>query len=54
MFVRRMVQVDALREWLAENFVGCTAPLFEAAGLLVTTFDYGRRKTLKSTLTLTV
>ena len=42
-----MLQVDALREWLAENFVGCTAPLFEAAGLLVTTFNYGRRKTLK-------
>jgi hypothetical protein len=42
-----MLQVDALREWLAENFVGCTAPLFEAAGLLVTTFDYHRRKTLK-------
>jgi hypothetical protein len=42
-----MLQVDALREWLAENFVGCTAPLFEAAGLLVATFNYGRRKTLK-------
>ena len=39
--------MDALREWLAENFVGSTAPLFEAAGLLVTTFNYGRRKTLK-------
>ena len=39
--------MDALRERLAENFVGCTAPLFEAAGLLVTTFNYGRRKTLK-------
>ena len=39
--------MDALREWLAENFVGCTAPLFEAAGLLVNTFEYRRRKTLK-------
>ena len=39
--------MDALREWLAENFVGSTAPLFEAAGLLVTTFEYRRRKMLK-------
>ena len=39
--------MDALREWLAENFVGCTAPLFEAAGLVVNTFEYRRRKTLK-------
>ena len=39
--------MDALREWLAENFVGCTAPLFEAVGLVVNTFEYRRRKTLK-------
>ena len=34
-------------KWLTENFVGCTASLFEAAALVVTTFNYGRRKTLR-------
>jgi hypothetical protein len=43
-----MLQVAALGEWLAENLVSCAAPLFEVAGLLVTTLNYGRRKTLNS------
>jgi hypothetical protein len=39
--------VASLQTWLAQNLEGCTAPLFEAAGLVVTTFDYQGRKTLR-------